>query len=266
MAVISRNLIDEYDGDGFAAQYSKYAVNAKNDENGNQIHTTYAAKTELSGKVDKVEGKGLSTNDYSATDKTKVDSYPSLPQSSSGKFLKDDGTWGTPSSGAELPDPSADNSLLTGSQDGSIAWQTLGKSYFGSTVTDDSGDTITDDNGEPLTDDNGTELFSSFNGIGFGAERAIADAAGNEIETTYATKSEVSAAISRIESVASARTDASGNDIETTYATKQELTGYATSNDVSTINETINSLDETYATKEELNTALGNIETLLDAL
>ena len=107
----------------------------------------------IDGKVDKVTGKGLSTND--------------------------------------LIDPSADNSILSGSLDGSIAWQTLGKSYFGGTITDDNGNAVTDDNGDPLTDDNGTELFNSFNGIGFGAERARADAAGNEIETTYAKLSDI---------------------------------------------------------------------------
>lgn len=142
----------------------------------------------------------------------------------------------------------------------------LGKSEFGGTILDTSGEPITDDTGEAIQDETMVELYDSFETTKFGAERARADASGHDIETTYATKSEVSTAISRIESVASARTDASGNDIETTYATKQELTGYATSNDVSTISDTINSLDETYATKDELNTALGNIETLLDAL
>jgi hypothetical protein len=47
MAIISRTLIDEYDGHGFAAQYSKYANNAKNDENNNPIAETYATKDEL---------------------------------------------------------------------------------------------------------------------------------------------------------------------------------------------------------------------------
>ncbi len=34
--------------------------------------STLASKTELNGKVDKVSGKGLSTNDYTTSEKTKL--------------------------------------------------------------------------------------------------------------------------------------------------------------------------------------------------
>lgn len=37
-----------------------------------------ATKTEVAGKVDKVSGKGLSTNDYTAADKAKVDATPTF--------------------------------------------------------------------------------------------------------------------------------------------------------------------------------------------
>lgn len=42
--------------------------------------SSYAKKTDLSNKVDKVSGKGLSTNDYTTTDKNKVNAIPSNPK------------------------------------------------------------------------------------------------------------------------------------------------------------------------------------------
>lgn len=51
---------------------SDSATKATQDGSGNVITATYATKTELSGKVDKVSGKGLSTNDYTTGDKTKL--------------------------------------------------------------------------------------------------------------------------------------------------------------------------------------------------
>lgn len=48
-------------------------------------------KEKLSGKVDKVEGKGLSTNDYTNTDKAKVDKI--VTNGDGKKFLANDGTY-----------------------------------------------------------------------------------------------------------------------------------------------------------------------------
>ena len=42
--------------------------------------SNYAKKTDLSNKVDKVSGKGLSTNDYTSADKSKVNDIPSSPK------------------------------------------------------------------------------------------------------------------------------------------------------------------------------------------
>ena len=42
--------------------------------------STYATKNDLSNKVDKVSGKGLSSNDYTSTDKSKVSAIPSSPK------------------------------------------------------------------------------------------------------------------------------------------------------------------------------------------
>lgn len=48
-------------------------------------------KEKLSGKVDKVEGKGLSTNDYTNTDKAKVDKI--VTNGDGKKFLANNGTY-----------------------------------------------------------------------------------------------------------------------------------------------------------------------------
>ena len=42
--------------------------------------SSYATKTDLSNKIDKVSGKGLSTNDYTSTDKNKVSAIPTSPK------------------------------------------------------------------------------------------------------------------------------------------------------------------------------------------
>lgn len=51
-------------------------------------------KEKLSGKVDKVEGKGLSTNDYTNGDKAKVDKI--ITSGDGTKFLSNDGTYVAP--------------------------------------------------------------------------------------------------------------------------------------------------------------------------
>lgn len=65
------------------------ATKAIQDASGNVITSTYATKTELGNKVDKVSGKGLSTNDFTTTLKNKLDGIAesannySLPTASS---------------------------------------------------------------------------------------------------------------------------------------------------------------------------------------
>lgn len=54
MSSVNTDLWDKYNGKGFAAEYSKYSVKATNDENGNNIASTYATKEEMDGKVNKV--------------------------------------------------------------------------------------------------------------------------------------------------------------------------------------------------------------------
>lgn len=49
-----------------------YVNNAISDRIGNIIDETYATKTENNNKVDKVSGKGLSTNDYTTAEKNKL--------------------------------------------------------------------------------------------------------------------------------------------------------------------------------------------------
>lgn len=52
MASVNADLWDNYDGRGFAAEYSKYSVRASKDENGNNIMSTYATKAEVTEKQD----------------------------------------------------------------------------------------------------------------------------------------------------------------------------------------------------------------------
>ena len=76
----------------------------------------------------------------------------------------------------------------------------LGKSEFGGTILDTSGEPITDNTGDAIQDETMIELYDSFETTKFGAERARADASGHDIETTYATKSELNALLTSIES------------------------------------------------------------------
>ena len=49
-----------------------FAERSNQDGNGNDIVATYATKTALDGKVEKEDGKGLSTEDYTSADKSKL--------------------------------------------------------------------------------------------------------------------------------------------------------------------------------------------------
>lgn len=68
------------DGKANSATSADYATKAERDGHNNVISSTYATKTELSdglsGKVDAVAGKGLSSNDYTNEDKDYVDGLP----------------------------------------------------------------------------------------------------------------------------------------------------------------------------------------------
>jgi len=57
-----------------------YDLKATYDEDGNRIKDTYATKTEIEAKVDKIEGKTLSTNDYTNDEKTKLGSIAANAQ------------------------------------------------------------------------------------------------------------------------------------------------------------------------------------------
>ena len=62
---------------GGGNSYTKEESDAKYQPKGNyQPAGNYATKTELNGKVDNVPGKGLSTNDYTTNEKTKLNRLP----------------------------------------------------------------------------------------------------------------------------------------------------------------------------------------------
>ena len=75
-----------------------------------------------------------------------------------------------------------------GGDDGT--WETKG---YGAIVTDETDDVITDEDGNGIADETQAILWASYNDIGFGAERAVADEVGNNIIDTYATKDELAA-------------------------------------------------------------------------
>ena len=62
------------------SEYAKKSDIPDIDGLGNIDLSGYATKTDLSNKVDKVSGKGLSTNDYTSVDKSKVSAIPSSPK------------------------------------------------------------------------------------------------------------------------------------------------------------------------------------------
>ena len=78
------------------------------------------------------------------------------------------------------------------------------KSIYGGVMTGEDGTPILDENGGYLYNEDSAELWASFREKGFGAERAIADANGNNIASTYATKVEVETALGDIETLLAA--------------------------------------------------------------
>lgn len=71
------------------------------------IKNLFAAKTDLDNKVDKVSGKGLSTNDYTTAEKTKLSGVASGAQVNTIETVKVNGAALTPSSKAVNIDLSA---------------------------------------------------------------------------------------------------------------------------------------------------------------
>lgn len=87
---------------------------------------------DLTGKVDKVSGKGLSTNDYTTAEKQKLAGLhndamtaatasaagmagfvPAPPAGSQTKFLRGDGTWVVPTNTTYQPATAAENGLMS---------------------------------------------------------------------------------------------------------------------------------------------------------
>lgn len=99
-----------------------------------------------------------------------------------------------------VPTPDAADKLLASGENGAYDWQQLVKSTWGIEITDGT-NPIVDENGDHIMDETATDLWTTFKGAGFGAERAAADVAGNPIMETYATKDEVSSGISDLDAV-----------------------------------------------------------------
>ena len=149
MATTRKYLFDNYDGNGFAAQYSKYSERATTDELGNDLTLTIE-----NSRVTQIGGKAISAV-------------------------------------AQLVDPTVDNSVLAGDSTGAKEWKALTKAPWGTVITDAENNPMLDENGNSIYDENEVELWISFDGVNFGAERAVADVEGNAFIDTYAKKTEL---------------------------------------------------------------------------
>ena len=92
--------------------------------------------------------------------------------------------------GAIIPKPNADDNVLTSASDGTSSWQPMEKSTWGTALTDSQGNPLMDGD-DPIMDENAVDLWTTFKGTGFGAERAACDIEGNDIAGTYLKKSDL---------------------------------------------------------------------------
>lgn len=199
---------------------------------------------DLSSKVDKETGKSLSTNDYTDADKAKLEGVESGAQVNVIESLSVDGVHIEPDANKNvnlhiLPAATAPDQLFT-STDGDPEWQQLEKSTWGTELTDTQGNVLEDENGNAVMDENAVDLWTKFNNVGFGAERAAADVAGNPIMETYATKEEVSSDISDLDAVVTS------NDGTNVQVKVTEADGKISAVNITTDN-TVNNTDLTNA-------------------
>ena len=114
--------------------------------------------------------------------------------------------WGTVPQFA--PAPTVDNSLLLGQSDGSKAWASIARDAFGTPLLGENGLPVLDEGENPVFDAGSTtDLWTSFDGHGFGAIRTYADQDGNNIKTTYATKTELDGVAAGLEDALDALND-----------------------------------------------------------
>lgn len=130
-----------------------------------------------------------------------------LPQPVANKYARTNANgqivWGDAPESLPSSSASDENKVLRVNDEGNPVWSQMTTGTFGS-LTDEDSDEIQDDDGNSIGDENSVELWTSFNGIGFGAERAVADEVGNNIKVTYATKEDLNSALGDIESLLAA--------------------------------------------------------------
>ena len=120
-----------------------------------------------------------------------------------------------------VPVPDTPSTILgyrgDGTSDPDPDWHVIAKSTFGASpeiLDEQTGEPILDNDGEPILDETATDLWATYDGTGFGAERAIADRAGNVIDETYATKTDIANKADKVSGATSgnfAGLDSNGN-------------------------------------------------------
>lgn len=123
---------------------------------------------------------------------------------------------------AQLVDPTVDNSVLAGDSTGAKEWKALTKAPWGTVITDAENNPMLDENGNSIYDENEVELWTSFDGVNFGAERAVADIEGNPLNLTVA-GGRVSAIGGKPLTAETALTDVNGDSFVNTYAKKTDI-------------------------------------------
>ena len=239
--------------------------------------------TALDKKVDKVTGKGLSTNDYTTAEKTKVSNLPANANttfatkteltdalSSVYKYKGSVNTYGNLPSNATAGDVYNVVASYNGVPAGTNwAWNGSSWDALGGTVTGYVADTTTV-NGKPLSSNvtltaadvsavpttrtvNGKALSSDISlsasdvgalASGGTAARATADASGNVITSTYATKS-------ALETGLAGKQNSLTFDSAPTSGSSNPVTSGGVYSAINTVNTSISSLQSLVANKQD---------------
>lgn len=184
--------------------------------------TVINAHQDISGKVDKVDGKDLSTNDFTDNDKDKLDNIEAGAQvnkiesiSANNHALTIDANKNVdiPLATSEVdgllpkekfplipavPEASADRIYSFDDTNGT-SWQTIVREYVGNMLLDQQGNPVTDEEGEIMYEEEAVPLWLSYKGVEFGARRAYDDHTGANIHDSIVSRTTMSQVTTAIE-------------------------------------------------------------------